>query len=378
MIPIRPPSCTDPLFLKSQKLRLPRLRIAQKCGGREAILHLLGPCAIRTPTCCSKRQHEAENHSREKLPIATGHRHKFRPMYTFIYKVRKNSSNGHSFPTLPVYRFTGTHSTTHTIEVMLRRIPWSQPPPWLPRCSQAELVLQVRRIARNYHPGKLTDFDALSRYGWSWQPELAADANYMDLAYLIARNSTAMGGHMGSVIVAGIEAGMGDQASTQQLGEVTLCTINTPLFGAFRTDCHAEANAVSECARRGLSIRGLSCYVTKAPCVSCFKLLATSGIGRIVQPDGGLTSRHCTASAEALGIEVISLRDMPERAARRDLLGRSNEDMGRVLALRLQRKRIRAEKAVGKAERAAARGAGGDGAATHARSATGTPATIDC
>ena len=95
------------------------------------------------------------------------------------------------------------------------------------------------------------DFDKLNRYGWVWHAENTVDENYMDLAYLIARNSTCKDGHMGCVVVRGLEKGQGGDCAPEAVGTIRLCVINTPLFGAHRSDCHAEANAVSECARRG-------------------------------------------------------------------------------------------------------------------------------
>ena len=118
------------------------------------------------------------------------------------------------------------------------------------------------------------DFDALNRYGWLWHAESTVDENYMDLAYLIARNSSCKDGHMGCVVVRGLEKGQGGDCAPEAVGTIRLCVINTPLFGAHRSDCHAEANAVSECARRGEAFLGLSCFVTRSPCVACYKLLS--------------------------------------------------------------------------------------------------------
>lgn len=41
---------------------------------------------------------------------------------------------------------------------------------------------------------------------------------------------------------------------------------------------HAEANAVAQAAKHGISIDNAEIYVTASPCLSCFKLLANSGI----------------------------------------------------------------------------------------------------
>ena len=44
---------------------------------------------------------------------------------------------------------------------------------------------------------------------------------------------------------------------------------------------HAEANAVAQAAKMGISIEGASIYCTVSPCYSCFKLLASAGIKEI-------------------------------------------------------------------------------------------------
>lgn len=45
---------------------------------------------------------------------------------------------------------------------------------------------------------------------------------------------------------------------------------------------HAEANAIIQAARNGVMLNGAECYVTASPCWSYFKMLANTGIGRIV------------------------------------------------------------------------------------------------
>lgn len=41
---------------------------------------------------------------------------------------------------------------------------------------------------------------------------------------------------------------------------------------------HAEANAVAQAARNGVSVKGAYVYVTLKPCFGCLKLLASAGI----------------------------------------------------------------------------------------------------
>ena len=45
---------------------------------------------------------------------------------------------------------------------------------------------------------------------------------------------------------------------------------------------HAEANAIIQAAKNGVSIDGATIYTTASPCWPCFKLIANSGCTRIV------------------------------------------------------------------------------------------------
>ena len=45
---------------------------------------------------------------------------------------------------------------------------------------------------------------------------------------------------------------------------------------------HAEQNAIAYCAKAGASANQATAYVTHMPCVNCAKILAASGIAKIV------------------------------------------------------------------------------------------------
>ena len=44
---------------------------------------------------------------------------------------------------------------------------------------------------------------------------------------------------------------------------------------------HAEQNAVTDCARRGVSCNGATAYITHYPCINCSKILCAAGIKNI-------------------------------------------------------------------------------------------------
>ena len=98
------------------------------------------------------------------------------------------------------------------------------------------------------HIRPLPDFSTLPRVGWRWERWKTADENWLDLAYLVARASEAKDGHMGCCIVRDPHGREPSLIST---------TINCGIYGRYRSDLHAEAAAVSDCARRGEKLEGL-------------------------------------------------------------------------------------------------------------------------
>ena len=44
---------------------------------------------------------------------------------------------------------------------------------------------------------------------------------------------------------------------------------------------HAEQNCLADCAKRGVSCKGATAYITHYPCINCFKIMAASGINTI-------------------------------------------------------------------------------------------------
>ena len=188
------------------------------------------------------------------------------------------------------------------------------------------------------HIRPLPDFATLPRVGWRWERWKTADENWLDLAYLVARASEAKDGHMGCCIVRDPHGREPSLIST---------TINCGIYGRYRSDLHAEAAAVSDCARRGEKLEGCTLYVTRAPCPRCHCLIAAAGIRRVVAPTD-LETEACVVSAEEFGIEMVKLRDAPPRKAWRDGLAEKHRDNDAILAARLMRKKLKKDKTFGK------------------------------
>jgi len=71
---------------------------------------------------------------------------------------------------------------------------------------------------------------------------------------------------------------------------------------------HAEQNAIAQAARNGVSVMGSDLYVTSSPCWTCFKIVANSGIRRIVFGEFYRDDRIFEA-AEFIGMELAWLDD---------------------------------------------------------------------
>jgi dCMP deaminase len=79
------------------------------------------------------------------------------------------------------------------------------------------------------------------------------------------------------------------------------------------TAIHAESAAISEAARKGISLEGASLYVTNFPCPPCAKAIACSGIKKLYYTIGyGILDGESILKSR--GVEIIFVDvDFPER-----------------------------------------------------------------
>jgi dCMP deaminase len=67
---------------------------------------------------------------------------------------------------------------------------------------------------------------------------------------------------------------------------------------------HAEANAVAQAAKHGVRIDESEIYVTASPCLTCFKLIANSGIRKIYFKEFYRDNR-ITEYAQQAGVTLV-------------------------------------------------------------------------
>lgn len=67
---------------------------------------------------------------------------------------------------------------------------------------------------------------------------------------------------------------------------------------------HAEANAIAQAAKHGVMIDRSEMYVTASPCLTCFKLVANSGITKIYYKEF-YRDQRITDYAQQAGVELV-------------------------------------------------------------------------
>jgi dCMP deaminase len=70
---------------------------------------------------------------------------------------------------------------------------------------------------------------------------------------------------------------------------------------------HAEQNAISDAARRGVSLDGAVAYITHYPCINCAKIIAAAGISAVKYHYDYRNDNLVTEILKEAGIAVTKL-----------------------------------------------------------------------
>src|SRR5512145_1261541 len=132
------------------------------------------------------------------------------------------------------------------------------------------------------------------------------DEYFMGIALQVASRSTCDRKHIGAVVVrdrmiltTGYNGSIRGLPHCDDVGHLMQ-------EGHCIRTVHAEANAIAQAARNGVRLEGGGIYVTASPCFNCFKLIANSGLVRIVFGEFYRDERIFEFSRE-LGIELVHL-----------------------------------------------------------------------
>jgi len=136
------------------------------------------------------------------------------------------------------------------------------------------------------------------RVGWS--------TYFMNIAKEVSTRSTCDRKHVGAVIARDktiLSTGYnGSIKGLQHCDEIG----HEMVDGHCVRTTHAEANAIVQAAKNGVSINNAEMYVTASPCYNCFKLIANSGINTIYYDEFYRDDRIIKYAVEA-GIELKAL-----------------------------------------------------------------------
>lgn len=143
-----------------------------------------------------------------------------------------------------------------------------------------------------------------TRVGW--------DKYFMNIAAEVATRATCDRRHVGAVIVrdkvilsTGYNGSVRGTPHCDDVGHMMEFDPNRGMESCVRT-VHAEANAIAQAAKNGVMIDGGTIYTTASPCWPCFKLIANSGIKKIVFGELYRDPRIHDFAKEA-GIKLVDL-----------------------------------------------------------------------
>ena len=144
------------------------------------------------------------------------------------------------------------------------------------------------------------------------RPRATWDEYFMSIAQVVATRSTCPRKYVGAVLVRnrtilstgynGSIRGMPHCSDVGHMMEDGHCV----------TTVHAEANAILQAAKNGVSVDGAELYTTASPCWNCFKLIANAGIRKIYYGEFYRDERSRETAAQ-VGIDLVDLR-MPAPA----------------------------------------------------------------
>lgn len=129
---------------------------------------------------------------------------------------------------------------------------------------------------------------------------------FMGIAHQASTRSTCKRKHVGAVIVRDktiLSTGYNGSVRGLPHCEDVGCVMED---GHCIATVHAEANAIIQAAKNGVSIEGSELYTTASPCWSCFKLIANVGIKKIFFGEFYREERS-RKIAPQIGIELVDL-----------------------------------------------------------------------
>lgn len=137
----------------------------------------------------------------------------------------------------------------------------------------------------------------------------AYDLAYMKMALAMGSLSYAQRKQVGAIIVSDNDQVISQGFNGTPVGFDNCCERVNPDTGELETlpeVLHAEANAITKCAKYGSTTKNGTLYVTLSPCINCAKLIIQSDIKRVVYLEDYRDSTGLDLLRKC-GIEVVKL-----------------------------------------------------------------------
>lgn len=104
------------------------------------------------------------------------------------------------------------------------------------------------------------------------------DSYFMSMAILISSRSACERLHVGCVLVKDTRViSVGYNGFLPKAPHKSIMK-----DGHEQATVHAEQNAITDCAKRGISCIDSTAYITHYPCINCSKIIAASGIKNVI------------------------------------------------------------------------------------------------
>jgi dCMP deaminase len=129
------------------------------------------------------------------------------------------------------------------------------------------------------------------------------DEYFMSIALLASQRSPCQRLHVGSVIVKNNRL-----ISMGYNGFIS----GAPHISRIKDDheqsiIHSEVNALSDCAKRGVSLFDAKIYITHYPCINCFRSIAACGLKEIIYLEDYKNDHIVQQLASDSGIKISKL-----------------------------------------------------------------------
>lgn len=141
----------------------------------------------------------------------------------------------------------------------------------------------------------INDIKCIDRPNWN--------EYFMTVAYLISKRSSCDRLHVGCVIVDNLRI-----ISTGYNGHIKGAPHTSKIInGHEQMTIHAEANAITDSASRGVKIGNTAAYITHYPCINCAKNLISSGVKEIYYSEDYKNDPLCKELYELANVKVTKL-----------------------------------------------------------------------